>query len=46
MEIPAGYLERIRAAFPALSLSTVHLNSEGLMSQEPIPCKGMGLRNG
>lgn len=32
MEIPAGYLERIRAAFPALSLSAVHLNRDGLMN--------------
>jgi aminoglycoside 2''-phosphotransferase len=32
MEIPASYLDRMRAAFPALSLSTVHLNRDGLMN--------------
>ena len=32
MEIPEGYLDRIRAAFPALSFSTVHLNRDGLMN--------------
>jgi aminoglycoside 2''-phosphotransferase len=32
MKIPEGYFDRIRAAFPALSLSTVHLNRDGLMN--------------
>jgi hypothetical protein len=31
MEIPASYLDRMRAAFSALSLSTVHLNRDGLI---------------
>jgi aminoglycoside 2''-phosphotransferase len=32
MEIPASYLDRMRAAFPALSLSTIRLNHDGLMN--------------
>jgi hypothetical protein len=32
MEIPVGYFDRMRAAFPALSLSTVQLNRDGLMN--------------
>ena len=32
MEMPVSYLDRMRAAFPALSLSTVHLNRDGLMN--------------
>jgi aminoglycoside 2''-phosphotransferase len=36
MEIPGGYFDRTRAAFPALLLSTVRLNCDGLMNDVAI----------